>query len=91
VRADELASAGVDVSLGSDSQAHIDLLDEAKQLEGHLRLLRLSRAVLFPKQVEGPRESELGRVLLRSLTVARARVRSASTPARSRSASRRTS
>lgn len=73
VRADELMTAGVDVSLGSDSQAHIDLLDEAKQLEGHLRLLRLSRAVLFPKQVDGARESELGRVLLRSLTVAGAR------------------
>ncbi|MDP3234117.1 MAG: formimidoylglutamate deiminase [Myxococcales bacterium] len=73
VRADELLKAGVEVSLGSDSQAHIDLLEEARQLEGHLRLLRLGRAVLFPGVVEGPRESALGEVLLRALTAAGAR------------------
>jgi len=73
VRADELLKAGVEVALGSDSQAHIDLLDEARQLEGHLRLLRLGRAVLFPGAVEGPRESALGQVLLRALTTAGAR------------------
>ena len=73
VRADELLQAGVEVSLGSDSQAHIDLLEEARQLEGHLRLLRLGRAVLFPRSVEGPRESALGQVLLRALTTAGAR------------------
>lgn len=48
VRADELAAAGVELALGSDSQAQIDLLDEARQLEGHLRLLRLRRNVLAP-------------------------------------------
>lgn len=48
VRADELLGAGVNVCLGSDSQAHIDLFDEARQLEGHLRLLRLKRNVLDP-------------------------------------------
>ncbi len=73
VRADELLQAGVEVSLGSDSQAHIDLLEEARQLEGHLRLLRLGRAVLFPRAVEGPRDSALGHVLLRALTTAGAR------------------
>lgn len=73
VRADELLKAGVEVSLGSDSQAHIDLLEEARQLEGHLRLLRLGRAVLFPQVVDGPRESALGQVLLRALTTAGAR------------------
>lgn len=48
VRADELLAAGASVSLGSDSQAHIDLLGEAQMLEGHLRLLRLKRNVLHP-------------------------------------------
>lgn len=70
VRADELLAAGVTVCLGSDSQAHIDLLDEARQLEGHLRLVRLARAVLFPRQVGGPREAALGQVLLGALTAA---------------------
>lgn len=48
VQADELAAAGVTLALGSDSQAQVDLLDEARQLEGHLRLLRLKRNVLDP-------------------------------------------
>lgn len=46
VLADDLLSAKVSLCLGSDSQAHVDLLDEARQLEGHLRLIRLRRAVL---------------------------------------------
>ncbi len=46
--ADALLNCSIDLSLGSDSQAHIDLLDEARQLEGHLRLLRLRRNVLDP-------------------------------------------
>ncbi|MBX5481240.1 MAG: formimidoylglutamate deiminase [Myxococcaceae bacterium] len=48
VPADALLEAGVHLSLGSDSQANIDLLDDARQLEGHLRLVRLRRAVLDP-------------------------------------------
>lgn len=48
VPADRLLEAGVQLSLGSDSQANIDLLDEARQLESHLRLLRMRRAVLDP-------------------------------------------
>jgi formimidoylglutamate deiminase len=46
--ADQLLAAGASLCLGSDSQAHIDLLDEARQLEGHLRLARLKRSVLDP-------------------------------------------
>lgn len=46
VRADELLKAGAFVSLGTDSHAHIGLLEEAQMLEGHLRLLRLRRNVL---------------------------------------------
>jgi formimidoylglutamate deiminase len=68
VRADELLRAGVGVALGSDSQAHVDLLDEARQLEGHLRLLRLARAVLFPSSMTGSRDNALGEVLLDALT-----------------------
>lgn len=48
VPADTLAGSGARVCLGSDSQATVDLLDEARQLEGHLRLARLRRAVLDP-------------------------------------------
>ncbi len=48
VPADALAAAGAQLSLGSDSQATIDLLEEARQLEGHLRLVRTRRAVLDP-------------------------------------------
>ncbi len=48
VPADRLVAAGAQLCLGSDSQATVDLLDEARQLEGHLRLLRVRRAVLDP-------------------------------------------
>ncbi|RYZ36877.1 MAG: formimidoylglutamate deiminase, partial [Myxococcaceae bacterium] len=48
VPADALVRAGARVSLGSDSQTAVDLLDEARQLEQHLRLVRLRRAVLDP-------------------------------------------
>jgi formimidoylglutamate deiminase len=70
VRADELLSAGVTVSLGTDSQAHVDLLDDARQLEGHLRLLRLRRNVLTP--ATGDR-SGLAARLLECATVSGAR------------------
>lgn len=48
VHADSLLAAGAPISLGSDSQAHVDLLAEAQMLEGHLRLARLRRNVLDP-------------------------------------------
>ncbi len=70
VAADALLKAGTTLSLGSDSQAHIDLLDEARQLESHLRLVRLRRAVLDPGagEVDG-----LGRRLLEIATMGGAR------------------
>jgi formimidoylglutamate deiminase len=67
VPADALLAAGVRVSLGSDSQASIDLLDEARQLESHLRLVRLRRAVL---DAGGGRVDGLSLRLLRAATVA---------------------
>ena len=48
VPADALLRAGATIALGSDSQADIHLLDDARQLEGHLRLVRGRRAVLDP-------------------------------------------
>ncbi len=48
VQADLLTEAEVPICVGSDSQAQVDLLAEARDLEGHLRLLRGRRAVLDP-------------------------------------------
>jgi formimidoylglutamate deiminase len=51
VRADEMLAAGIRMALGSDSQAQIDPLEDARELEYHLRLLQQKRAVL--DQMEG--------------------------------------
>jgi formimidoylglutamate deiminase len=40
--------AGVPVALGSDSQAQIDSLEDAREVEYHLRLQQQKRAVLDP-------------------------------------------
>jgi formimidoylglutamate deiminase len=48
VPADLLFAEGVNVSLGTDSHAQIDLLEDARGLEYHLRLQKLERAVLAP-------------------------------------------
>ena len=45
--------AGVPVSLGSDSQTQIDLLEDARELEYHIRLQRKERNVLAPVNIEG--------------------------------------
>ena len=44
--ADQLFTAGVGISLGSDSNVQINLLEDARELEYHLRLQKLERAVL---------------------------------------------
>lgn len=46
VPADLYFKANVPVSLGTDSQAQIDLLEDARELEYHLRLQKLERNVL---------------------------------------------
>ena len=46
--------AGVSVALGTDSHAQIDLLEDARQIEYHLRLRSLRRNVLAPD--EGARD-----------------------------------
>jgi formimidoylglutamate deiminase len=46
VRADEMLAAGIRLALGSDSQAQIDPLEDARELEYHLRLRQQKRAIL---------------------------------------------
>ncbi len=48
VPVDSYFDAGVPVSLGSDSQIQIDLLEDARELEYHLRLQKTARNVLAP-------------------------------------------
>jgi len=53
VPVDKYFARGVRVSLGSDSQAQIDLLEDARELEYHLRLQKTARAVLTSANDEG--------------------------------------
>jgi len=46
--ADNVMRAGVRVALGSDSQAQIDPLEDARELDYHLRLEQQQRAILDP-------------------------------------------
>lgn len=51
VPADQLTNARVPISLGSDSNVQIDLLEDARSLEYHLRLAKLERAVLTARHL----------------------------------------
>jgi formimidoylglutamate deiminase len=46
IAADHVMAAGVRVALGSDSQAQIDPLEDARELDYHLRLEQQERAIL---------------------------------------------
>jgi len=46
VPADEYLKHGVPICLGTDSHVQIDLLEDARELEYHLRLQKLERAIL---------------------------------------------
>jgi formimidoylglutamate deiminase len=46
--ADRLTANGIKICFGTDSNVQIDLLEDARQLEYHLRLKLLQRAVLDP-------------------------------------------
>ena len=48
VPVDAYLDAGVRISLGTDSQIQIDLLEDARELEYHLRLQKMQRNVLAP-------------------------------------------
>jgi formimidoylglutamate deiminase len=49
--ADQFLNASLRVSLGSDSNVQINLLEDARGLEYHLRILKLERAVLAAKHL----------------------------------------
>jgi formimidoylglutamate deiminase len=54
VRIDNYFKAGVPVCLGTDSQVQIDLLEDARELEYHLRLQRTQRNVLADSDDQHP-------------------------------------
>jgi formimidoylglutamate deiminase len=53
VPVDEFLKQGVPVALGSDSHVQIDLLEDARELEYHLRLQKMGRTVLAGPDDEG--------------------------------------
>ena len=65
LRADLFLGRGVPVSLGTDSNIQIDLLEDARQVEYHLRLCQLERQVLEP-QSDDDDPSALARSLFTS-------------------------
>jgi formimidoylglutamate deiminase len=67
VPADSFFDAGVRVSLGTDSHTQIDLLEDARELEYHLRLKTLRRNVLAP---DAPEIAGLAARLFHCATVA---------------------
>lgn len=71
LRADLFLGRGVPISFGTDSNMQIDLLEDARQIEYHLRLHHLERQVLAPTPAHGATEddaSSLARLLLNSAT-----------------------
>src|SRR5689334_2646483 len=67
VPVDAYFDAGVRVALGSDSQIQIDLLEDARELEYHLRLQKTARNVLAPSDDDS--SAALARRLLDCATV----------------------
>jgi len=61
--ADGYFKQGVRVALGTDSQVQIDLLEDARELEYHLRLQLMERAVLARRRltIEGSRPETLAK------------------------------
>jgi formimidoylglutamate deiminase len=59
VAVDLLFKDGVRVALGTDSHVEIDLLEDARELEYHLRLQKMQRAVLAPDRSPTAREGAL--------------------------------
>ena len=71
VPVDAYFNAGVTVGLGSDSQIQIDLLEDARELEYHLRLQKTARNVLAP--TDDTSSSALARRLFECATVSGAK------------------
>jgi len=68
VPVDAYFKAGVPVSLGTDSQIQIDLLEDARELEYHLRLQQTARNVLATDDADYADESGLARRLFECAT-----------------------
>jgi formimidoylglutamate deiminase len=71
VPVDEFFKQGVRVALGSDSHVQIDLLEDARELEYHLRLQKMERVALGATTDEG--HSALAARLFKCATVAGAK------------------
>lgn len=70
VPADEYLKHGVPICLGTDSHVQIDPFEEARELEYHLRLQRMERAVLdHGSQVSGLRSQALAGQLFECATI----------------------
>jgi formimidoylglutamate deiminase len=63
VPADALLRAGVSLALGVDSHVQVDLLEDARALEGNLRLLRRERGVLAAPGGDGRVDALAARLL----------------------------
>ncbi len=69
VPADKFFAVNVPLALGSDSHAQIDLLEDARALEYHLRLQNLRRAVLAPEdEMQDDKTAALARRLFACAT-----------------------
>ncbi len=63
VPADGLLRAGAGIALGVDSHVQADLLEEARALEGNLRLVRRERGLLSPEGAGGRLDALAARLL----------------------------
>jgi formimidoylglutamate deiminase len=68
VPAEKLLQAKTRISLGTDSQIQIDLLEDARLLEYHLRMEKLQRVVLAPADSELDQKEALATCLFRAAT-----------------------
>lgn len=74
VPSDEYLKHGVPICLGTDSHTQIDLLEDARELEYHLRLQKLERAVFDSQsQVSSRKPPDLAALLFDCATVNGAR------------------
>ena len=73
VPAAEYQRNGAAICLGTDNHAQIDLLEDARELEYHVRLQKLERAVLSPSNPSDNPASEAARYLFDSATINGAR------------------
>ena len=73
VPADDYQRNGTAICLGTDSHAQIDLLEDARELEYHVRLQKLERAVIGPGDPSNNPASDAARYLFDCATINGAR------------------